>query len=162
MLMLTKNLEVWLYVDHSWLFDQYSWFQSSEPLIEQTYDVGLETWHEPCWGPMKNHGIRLISLQTKFPKESQNPSCRPLGLGGASDWSTLECLEFLRSLERMFWEKWERKFWGTTHGLSDCNAWDKVLLSYRTCMIRIKQLQGSRTSIVHKATFLKWHCALSS
>ena len=26
MLMLAKNYEVWLYIDHNWLFTQYSWF----------------------------------------------------------------------------------------------------------------------------------------
>ena len=62
-----------------------------------------------------------------------------------------------------FEEKWEHgskmKY---KHGLSDCKDLDKLLLSYRMCMIRRKPLQGSRTSFVYKATFSKWHCALSS
>ena len=48
-------------------------FQSSEPLTEQTCDVGFETWYENYWGPMMNHRNPLRPSQTKFPWETQKP-----------------------------------------------------------------------------------------
>ena len=67
-LLLTKNIEVRLYVDHNWLFTQHSCFQSSEPLTEQAYDVRLDTWHENYWRPMTNHENHLkYSLRNSKP-----------------------------------------------------------------------------------------------
>ena len=59
MLMLTKNIEVWMYVDHSWLLPNTVDFQSSESLTEQTCDARLETWYEHCWRSMENHENNL-------------------------------------------------------------------------------------------------------
>ena len=71
-------------------------FQSFEPLTEQTCDVGIETWHGPCWGSMKNHGSHLRHFQSKFPWETQNPNCRPLGLGWGLTGQPLSAREALK------------------------------------------------------------------
>ena len=75
-------------------------FQSSESLIEKIYDGRLETWHEPCWGPMINNGNHLRHLQHEFPWETQNPSCGLLAYAEVSlvnpwvSWEPLKaCLE---------------------------------------------------------------------
>ena len=75
-------------------------FQSSEPLIEQACDIGLETWHEHYWRPMENNGYHFRTLKTNLPWETQNPSYGLISSEENLSDQFLSHLEHLRTLKK--------------------------------------------------------------
>ena len=105
MLIWIKNYEVWLQIDHNWLFPNTVDFRSTDQLIEQKCDPNLETWHEKSWGSKMIHESHIRHYKFNYLCTNSNPNFE-LSVFEEVSWAdqTLCSLESMEILWEISWE----------------------------------------------------------